>query len=64
MSVMIRGANGEISSRGSAMALFHDIKDMQTALAGLLESFLQDHGVDAGDLDVHLQSSDALRRAR
>ncbi len=44
--------------------LFHDAEDMQAAFTGLLQRFLQDHRVDAGDLDIHLQGGDAFARSR
>ena len=63
LSVMIRGAYCEMSSRGSAIAFCHDVEDVHAALSCLLQSFLQDHRVDAGDLDVHLQGRDAFARS-
>src|SRR5687768_12088646 len=42
--------------------LLHDPKNVQPTFPGLLERFLQDHCVDTGDLDIHLQCRDALAR--
>src|SRR5436190_11884327 len=41
----------------------HLAQDVQARLLGLRERVAQDVEGDAGDLDVHLQSGDALRRA-
>ena len=54
-----RGVWRDILTR-LADRLGHDIEDVQASLAGLLQSLFQDHGVNTADLDVHLQSSDAL----
>ncbi len=42
----------------------HGVEDFKTAFASLLESFFHDLGGDVGNLDVHLQGSDAMLGAR
>src|ERR1051326_740349 len=44
--------------------LLHHTQDVETSFLRLLQSLGHDLSVDAGDLDVHLQSGDAVARAR
>src|SRR6266702_1505702 len=43
--------------------LVHLGQDVQAAVAGLIQRHLHDLARDAGDLDIHLQRSDAVLRA-
>src|SRR5690606_5628458 len=54
---------GELGTRAFD-GLTHDVEDVQPAFAGLSQSDLHDFAGDALDLDVHLQGSDAVDRAR
>src|SRR5271168_1837035 len=57
-----RGVGGNLLA-AFAERLFHDVENLQAGLLGLRESFAHHLNANAQDLDVHLQSSDALARA-
>ena len=47
---------------GLRQRLQHDLQDMEPSVISLLQSPLQNGAVDTGDLDIHLDSGDALNR--
>src|SRR5450830_1340427 len=56
-----RRERGELGARG-VQRLLHLVEDEEPAVAGLLESLLEDLRRDAADLDVHLEGRDAGTR--
>jgi hypothetical protein len=61
--VVIRGACSESSVRVSEIASAHLVEDELAGPLRLIEGVPHDLLRDAGDLDVHLESRDALARA-
>ena len=58
------GAYSEISTEGAGRAFSMMPRMWSLPPLGLIEGLLEDLGGYAGDLDVHLEAGDALRRAR
>ena len=56
----MRGAYCERSVRGPGSAGVHLVEKEETTALGLFHRLLQDFAGEAADLDVHLQSGDAL----